>query len=166
MPFIGLISKESDGNFIKNEVYKNSVKNRFEFININKKNIENLKNIRFETILIDEEQKDFFENSKYLENIIKKSKFLVINSDIVKNKFKNNKLITYGLNQSATITISSIKSENILICVQKKFEDIHEKMVEEQEKRVEIGKSNLKKVCNSLAVFTILTIYGENLKKI
>ena len=70
------------------------------------------------------------------------------------------------MNQSATITISSIKSENILICVQKKFEDIHEKMVEEQEKRVEIGKSNLKKVCNSLAVFTILTIYGENLKKI
>lgn len=166
MPFIGLISKESDGNFIKNEVNKNSVNNKFEFLNINKKNIENLKNIKFETVLIDEEQKDFFDNSKYLEDIIGKSKFLVINSDIIKEKFKNNQLITYGLNQKATVTISSIKSENILVCVQKKFEDINGKIVEEQEKKVEIGKSNLKKVCNSLAVFTILTIYGENLKKI
>ena len=143
MPFIGLISKESDGNFIKNEVNKNSVNNKFEFLNINKKNIENLKNIKFETVLIDEEQKDFFDNSKYLEDIIGKSKFLVINSDIIKEKFKNNQLITYGLNQKATVTISSIKSENILVCVQKKFEDINGKIVEEQEKKVEIGKSNL-----------------------
>ena len=36
MPFIGIISKENDSNFIKNAINKNS-KGNFEIININKK---------------------------------------------------------------------------------------------------------------------------------
>ena len=170
MPFIGIIAKESDSNFIKNEVLKNATFNKFEFININKQNIENIKNVRFETIVIDDDLAEFIKASKYLEDLIKNAKYLAINSDIVKNAEilvnSRKNIITYGLNQKATITMSSIKSENILICVQKKFMNIQGKQIEEQEKNVEITKSNLKKICNSMAIFTILTIYGENLKKI
>ena len=36
MPFIGIVAKESDSNFIKNELLKNSFKTKFEIININK----------------------------------------------------------------------------------------------------------------------------------
>ena len=165
MPFIGIIAKESDSNFIKNKITKNSKKTSFEVININKKSIENIKNIKFETIVINDEIKELLNNSKYLEEIIKKAKYLIM--DFL-SFFVNNttNIITYGLNKKATITISSIKSENILICVQKSFKDSKNKNIEEQEFKIEMKKNNLKKICNSLAIFAILTIYGENLQKI
>ena len=195
MPFIGVIAKESDSNFIKKEVLRNAEKNKFDIININRQNIENIKNIRFETVVINDDFIDFLNTSKYLEDIVKNSKFLVLNSDIlnkvnlpieqarklddffyeVKNvnlqcvgELENNEtnVITYGLNQKAAITMSSIKSENILICVQKSFKNYYGKIVEEQEVNVEITKNNLKKIINSMAIFTILTIFGEKLKKI
>ena len=170
MPFIGIFAKESDSNFIKKEVIKNSINNRFDIININKKSIENIKNIRFETVVINDDLTGFFNNSNYLEEIIKNCKYLIINSDVVKNLdvLVNNKIniITYGLNQKAMVTMSSIKSENILVCVQNKFENSVGKMIEEQEVNVEISKNNLKKICNSMAVFSILAIYGEKLQKI
>ena len=122
MPFIGIVAKESDSNFIKNKITKKSKKTNFEVININKKSIENIKNIKFEVIVINDEIKELLNNSKYLEEIIKKAKYLIINSDIIDNldflSFLVNSatnIITYGLNKKATITISSIKSENILI---------------------------------------------------
>ena len=170
MPFIGIIAKESDANFIKNEVIKNAEYTKFEIININKKSIENIKNIRFETVVINDELTEFLNNSKYLEDIIKNSKYLVINSDVVKNLdvLVNNKIniITDGLNQKAMVTMSSIKLENILICVQNKFENSIGQIIEEQEVNVEISKNNLKKICNSMAVFSVLVIYGEKLQKI
>ena len=170
MPFIGVIAKESDANFIKKEVIKNSIRNKFEIININKKSIENIKNIRFETIIINDDLADFFKTSKYLEDILRNVKYLVINSDVVKDLEvlvnSNINVITYGLNQKAMVTMSSIKSENILICVQSKFENSIGQMIEEQEVNVKISKNNLKKICNSMAVFSILAIYGEKLQKI
>ena len=170
MPFIGIIAKESDGNFIKNEILKNSMHTKFEILNINKKSIENIKNIRFDVIVINDNFADLLKNSNYLEEIIKNAKYLVINSDIVKNSevLVNSKktVITYGLNQNATITMSSIKKENILICIQNKFKNAKRKMVEEQEVNIEMSNNNLKKVCNTMAIFAILTIYGEFLQKI
>ena len=50
MPFIGIISKENDSNFIKNTITKNSKTNKFEIVNINKKSKENIKNIKFDEI--------------------------------------------------------------------------------------------------------------------
>ena len=170
MPFIGIIAKESDGNFIKNEVSKNSEKVKFEFININKRSIENVKNIRFETLVVNDDWSDFLKTSKYLGDIIKNVKCLILNSDIVKNTEilvnTNKKIITYGLNQNAVITVSSIECEKILICVQKKFISLDEKQIEEQETSIEMSKNNRKKVCNSMAVYAILTFYGEKIKKI
>ena len=170
MPFIGIIAKECDSNFIKNEILKNSIDNKFEILNINKKNIENIKNIRFDTIIINEDITDFLDHSKYLEELINYSKYLVINSDVFKNPKilgqENEKIITYGLNNEAIITISSVKDEDILICIQKNLKDIKGNNIEQQEINIKIMKNNLKKLCNSLAIFTIISIYGENLKKI
>ena len=52
MPFIGIVSKENDSNFIKNEINKNVKTNKFEVININKKSIENIKNIKFDILVM------------------------------------------------------------------------------------------------------------------
>ena len=169
MPFIGIIAKESESNFIKNEVLKNSVNNKFEFININRQNIQNIKNIRFETIVINEELQNFLKDSKYLEDILKNSKYIIINSDVthIGDYFnEKNNIITYGVNQKAMITISSVEKEKILICVQKPFQSIRGTLIEQQEFNIEFIKNSFTKICNSMAIFAILTIYGEDLKKI
>ena len=169
MPFVGIIAKESESNFIKNEVLKNSSL-KFEFVNINRKSVQNVKNIRFETIIINNEISDFLNVSKYLEELIINAKYIIVNSDIIKNinilKQYNSNIITYGLNQKAMITISSIKNENILIFIQNKLKNINNDEIEEQEVNVKINKNSLKKVSNSMAIFTILLIYGDFLKKI
>ena len=170
MPFIGVLAKENDYNFIKKTITKNSEEIKFDFVNINKKSIENIKNIRFETIVINENIEEFLDNSKYLENILNNAKYIVINSDIMEEKnlnlFSNVQIVTFGLNRNACITISSIENENILICVHKCFKRIDGSLIEEQEISIEMLKNNLKKICNSMAIFGVLSIYGKFLKKI
>ena len=157
MPFIGIISKENDSNFIKNTITKNSKTNKFEIVNINKKSIENIKNIKFDILVVNENIEYLLKVSKYLEDIINKSHYIIINSDIKNNlsllKNIRTNIITYGFNAKATITISSIKQ-------------INEKMIDEQEFNIKIEKNNVNKFYNILIIFTILAIYGEILQKI
>ena len=75
-------------------------------------------------------------------------------------------IITYGFNAKATITISSIKDENMLLCIQRSIKQINEKMIDEQEFNIKIEKNNVNKFYNILIIFTILAIYGEILQKI
>lgn len=170
MPFIGIIAKENDSNFIKNEVIKNTKFNKFEIININRKSIENVKNIKFDILVIHQNFENLLKNSKYLEDIIAKTSYVIINSDVKNNLslLKNSEanIITYGFNAKATITISSIKEENTMLCIQRSIRKINNHMIEEQEISIKIEKNNVNKLYNVLVIFTILVIYGEILKKI
>lgn len=170
MPFIGIVAKENDSNFIKKEILKNQRLNKFEIININSKSIENIKNIKFDVLVINEPIEDILKSSKYLENIINKVNYIIVNSDIKNNLLflKNLKanIITYGFNAKATITVSSIKEENTMLCIQRNIETVDGKVIEEQETNIKINKNNLKKLYNVIIIFTIFRIYGEFLKKI
>jgi len=167
MPFIGMISKENDSNFIKNMVNKNSAKSKFEVININRKSIENIKNIKFDILVIHENIDDLLENSKYLEDMIGKAYYVIINSDIQNNlsflKSIGTNIITYGFNAKATITVSSVQDENTMLCIQRSIRGRNNHIIEEQEFNI---KTERNKLYNMLVIFTILEIYGENLKKI
>lgn len=169
MPFIGIIGKENDSNFIKNEIIKNSKTTNFEVININQKSLENIKNIRFDVLVINENIEKLLRYSNYLERLINNTKFLLINLDtkirISNFKYSEKNVITFGFNSHSIITISSIKEENILICVQKKFLGKISR-IDEQEFNVELKKYNINKLYNILVIFTILQIYGEILQKI
>ncbi len=170
MPFIGIVAKENDSNFIKNGLLKNTGLNKFDVININLKSIQNIKNIKFDITVINENIEELLKSSKYLEDIINKSNYLIINSDKENNLkwLKNTKtnIITYGFNAKATITISSVKEENTMICIQRGFKSIDEKVIEEQEINIKLKKNNINKLYNVLVIFAILGIYGEKLKKI
>lgn len=170
MPFIGIISKQNDSNYIKNKIKKNSQKNKFEIVNINKESIENVKNIKFDILVINENIEKLLKNSKYLENIINKAYYIIINSDIKNNLslLKNIRpnIITYGFNEKATITISSIKDDNILICIQRSIKNMENNTIDEQEIDINIDKNNANKCYNILIIFTILAIYGQILQKI
>lgn len=169
MPFIGVVASLNDSNFIKNNINKESNIYKFEVINISSKTIENIKNIKFETIIIVDNQNGFVQKSIYLKKILENAKNLIINSDEILNTdvfySHQNQLITYGLNQEATITVSSIEDDNVWFCIQKKFETINKNIVEEQEFNIEIEKSNRKKILNSIAICTVLKIYEEKIKK-
>ena len=169
MPFIGIISKENDINYIKNIINKNAIKSKFEVININKKSIENIKNIKFDILVICENIEKMLKESSYLEDIIKKSCYLVINSDIKENfsllKDIEANIITYGFNAKSTITISSIKDDKLMLCLQRSIKGIFS-IIEEQEFNIEIKRNNVNKLYNILVIFAILAIYGEILQKI
>lgn len=170
MPFIGIIAKENDNNFIKNKILKNGNSKKFEIISINQKNIENVKNIKFDVIAINDNISNFFKNSKYLELIISKSNYIILNADFKENLtvFNNTgaNLITYGFNKKASITLSSVQDDNIVPCIQRTIKKCNGELIEEQEINVKVKKNNLKKVYNVLVIFTILKIFGENLQKI
>ena len=169
MPFVGIVSKENDSNFIKNAISKNSKENNFEIININKKSIGNIKNVKFDVLVICENIEKILKNSLYLEEIIKKADYIIVNSDVKENlsilKNVETNIITYGFNAKATITISSIKEEKTMVCIQRKINGINN-IIEEQDFNIEIEKNNVNKLYNVLVIFTILAIYGEILQKI
>ena len=164
MPFVGIVSKENDSNFIKNAINKNSKENNFEIININKKSIENIKNVKFDILVICENIEKILKNSLYLEEIIKKADYIIVNSDVKENlsilKNVETNIVTYGFNAKATITISSIKEEKTMVCIQRKINGINN-IIEEQDFNIEIEKNNVNKLYNVLVIFTILAIYGE-----
>ena len=76
MPFIGVFAKENDNNFIKNEICKNSKTKKFEVFNINKKSLDNLKNVKFDVLIIKEDISKLLETSNYIRNIIEKANYI------------------------------------------------------------------------------------------
>ena len=80
-------------------------------------------------------------------------------------KFIGANIITYGFNAKATVTISSIKDENTMLCVQRTINGAKE-IIDVQEFSIQIEKNNVNKLYNVLVIFTILAIYGEILQKI
>ena len=164
MPFIGVYAKENDSNFIKNEIGKIGTKNNFEIININKKNLSNLKNIRFDALIIKDRLSDLLNTSNYIKKIIENANYLIVNNDIeneVDIEKIQDKIITYGFKSNADISVSSIKEEKIMICIQRKIQKSNNDLLEEQEINVKIGRHNINKLYNILALYTILMVYNE-----
>lgn len=132
MSLIGIITNQKNESYIIKELSKYiSIDN---IIFITEKNIQNIKNVKFQTILIDREIK----SSNSLKNIISNSKYIILNSDLtnidlsVLNNIKLN-IITYGFNNKATFTVSSISEDKIIICLQRIIKNVFEEKFEPQE---------------------------------
>ena len=169
MPFVGIVGRENDCNFIRNAVGRNLVSCNLDFVNINRKSIENFKNVKFDVLVFCENAEMLLRDSLYLEDIIRKADYIIVNSDIRENlsvlKFAENNVVTYGFNAKATVTISSIKEDSLMVCVQRKIDGIGN-VIEEQDFSIDVEKNNVNKLYNVLVIFTILAIYGEILQKI
>jgi hypothetical protein len=117
MYFIGIITDKNSENNIKNIIKEDSDQKKLIFLN--NKNIKNFKNIKFDSIIINNKMEDSYD----LEKILEKSKYILYNSDInintkvISNAYSN--IITYGYNTNATVTISSATDEYYLIFIQK-----------------------------------------------
>lgn len=164
MSFIGIISNCKDYEFIKSKIVKDSMNKKIELININKNNVENVKNVKFETIVACDALQEMKGQKTYINSILNYSKYLVINTDnnVVNLNIQNNniEIITYGMNQKATVTASSIKEEEILICLQRNIENINGKVIEMQEFKKKGEKVRNEEIYKILAVFILEQIYN------
>ena len=160
MPLVGIIAKKKDIEAIKKEIKGKNI----EIIEITKESIKNLKNIKFEEIIFLENINFEEEEYKYMNEIISRIQYLILNGDIeidILNKIdmqKPIKLITFGFNSKSTITISSITDEKIIVCLQRDIQKPNKEILECQEKQIE--NINIKKIYNNLAVFIIKELHN------
>lgn len=162
MPLIGIIAKKKDIKEIKKELSKSNV----EIVEITKNSIKNIKNIFFDEIILLDDMNFGFEEYKHINEIILKAKYLVLNGDIENNILKEVefkipiRIITFGFNTKSTITVSSIKDEKMMVCLQRDIEKIDGDIIETQEKEIIIDMYNSKKTYNRLVIFIIKELHN------
>lgn len=119
MLFIGIVTDSKSEHDIEQLLLKNNVLKENNVIFIKEKNIDNIKNVHFDTVVINREFNKMFELNKILSN----AKNVVINMDTNSDNSVINenekKLITYGFSSKSNITISSVTDDDVLICVQR-----------------------------------------------
>ena len=162
MSFIGVVCEGKKFDVVKNLLQKNTNKNEYTLININSKSINNLKNVKFETIVFLEILNNIDFKTAEFKEIFNGIKYLVINSDI---DFKENilpnietNIITFGLNHLATVTFSSVTDENILISVQRNFSNLKGNTIDVGEYSIPIEKLYRNYIYEVLACFIISII--------
>lgn len=160
MPFIGVIADEKNENFIRREIVDSLKLRESNVLFIKEKSIENIKNIKFETIILARK----FKNMEVLKKILANTKYLIVNTDRVKNiemfNESNLQIITFGFNLKATVTASSVTEDSSLICVGKEIKTIKNRIIEPQEIKIETGEDTE----SIMAVVTILLLYDINNK--
>lgn len=157
MPFIGIISEENLENCIRREILDKLQLRESNVLFIKEKSIENIKNIKFETVIIARE----FKKQELLKKILEDATYLIINSDIENNLniLENIKatVITYGFNSKATITASSVSEEDMMLCIQRTLENKNGKSIEPQEVKIEITEN----ANCTMSITSLLLIYGK-----
>lgn len=80
MSFIGIFAKKKEAEQIKEKI--ENVNKEIKIVPINSNSLENIRNIKFDIIVITNELKKLKEKEKYIEEILNKSKYLILNTDI------------------------------------------------------------------------------------
>lgn len=159
--FIGVVANSSNVKQIKKDIIENL---KSEVISINSKSIENVKNIKFETIIIQDLMENLKDKTIYLKEILKNTKYILLNSDLIIDSeiFENVRaqIITYGLKQKSTITMSSIENNPAIISIQRSFKNLKGEIIEQQEIPIKINENQAKKTYNLLIKTAIINIYG------
>lgn len=161
MALVGIVAKKQDIKSIERQIKNESIK----IIEVKNENIEHLKNVKFDEIIVLKNIKLDDKTYKYMKQIMSNVNYLIINSDIDIEFDKNQidipiKMITFGFNSKATITISSIKEDKIVVCIQRNIEKINKQIIEVQEKEVKIDSQKDKKIYNNLSVFIINQLHN------
>ncbi len=164
MAFIGIISDSKSEKIIK-MILDEKLEKSNNIIIINSKSVENLKNIKFETVLIANNNNIIKENKETLTKIISNTKYLIINADIeLELQFEEQvelNVITFGFNPKATITASSVE-DDILLCIQRNIKDIRENIIEQQEMKITVFEENIGINTNNLmGISAIMLLYGK-----
>ena len=154
MFFIGVITNQKNELYVKNELSKILPVENIIFIT--EKNILNIKNIKFETIIIDTK----INNKLELRKIIANANYILLNTDIDMNleimHNLNLTVITYGFNNKSTFTVSSIEENNIIICLQRIIFSKKGKEIEPQEYVLKVDENVEKYIVIAIEIIKLL----------
>lgn len=135
MSFIGIVTNTKNEMYLSKVLLQNFKAEQIIFIT--DKNIENMRNVRFETIILDAKLNHIEE----LKGVLSNAKYLILNSDIIADfdMFENLNLvvISYGFQSKATFTVSSVSDDNIIICLQRIMKSANGNRYEPQEIEIE-----------------------------
>ena len=157
MCFIGIITGNKSKKYI-NKIIKGQIKEKnFKVIYITEKNVQNMKNIRFDTIIINKKVAWLDE----LQNNFINTKYVIINSDLELDFFLlgNVRVITYGFNSKSTITLSSNTEDSVQICVQRNISGKKEN-IEQQE--IYLCKNDTTDIYDIMLLICILLLYNKS----
>ena len=158
MFFIGIITNQKNEIYFKKEVSKYVPVENIIFITA--KNIYNVKNVKFETIIMDEK----INNKIEIRKIISNSKYLLLNTDIeIDIEILDNlnlTVISYGFNNKSTFTVSSIEENNMIICLQRVIFNKNGYKIEPQEYQIK-NQQNVDKYA-TIAIEVLKMIYSKN----
>lgn len=137
MAVIGIITNNKNIIEIEKTIKKYKM-NEQNIIIITKQTIENIKNVKFDIVLIYEE----IEENDIIKNVLDSCKYLIINTDFKENiklldVIEKQYVITFGFNSKATITISSNENDVIILDLQREIENLKRKKIESQEIKLE-----------------------------
>lgn len=136
MKVIGIITKNDNIIKTKEDLEKMNIKDK-NIIIICEENIINVKNVRFDILIIAEE----INKSHELNEIINNCKYLIINTDIKENieitkYIKKCYVITYGFNSKSTITIISNEENETIIEIQRQINGLYGNKIDMQELKI------------------------------
>lgn len=164
MHFIGIFANNLTFEIIKVNILKKVRQKNLKMIHIQASNIENMRNISFETILIADKIDISNEQKNWVNKLCNHCKYIIINSDMCAGlkMISNEKIncITYGLNQKSTITVSSIQNEKAIIYIQRNIKSIEQHEIEMGEVSINLKEYQNVKIENLLAIISIYLIYS------
>ena len=156
MFFIGIITDKNSENNIK-KIMKDRL-DKSKMIFLNKDNLENFRNVKFDSIVINNKIED-----KYILNkLMEKSEYVLYNSDIKENCKIHGSIsnfISYGYNSRANVTVSSVTDDNYLLCIQGSISG-YKKITCMQEVKFEKGRNNVN-VYDGMIATIIDLIYNK-----
>ena len=137
MAVIGIITKSNNINEIEKTLEKYGIHEK-NIVIITKHTTENIKNVKFDIIIIF----DKIEDDNILKKVLDASKYLIINTDFKENvkllnMAEDQYVITFGFNSRATITIISNENDEIILDLQREIENLNKEKIESQEIKLE-----------------------------
>ncbi len=165
MSFVGIVASKKCFETIRKEIMERLQDETISFIHINLRSIENVKNIKFETIIIEDKMDKFKQNQESLNKIFENAQYVLINTD--KNKENVIKgvqnIISYGLNHNAIVTVSSICDTDILIYWQKSIQDREGNETDIEERRIKKGEQTILNIYEIMIIYTFFKIYNKSI---
>lgn len=156
MTFIGVITDQKSENDINRLLGNNNFFIENNVIFIKEKNIDNIKNVHFDTVVINRR----FEKSDELNKLLENTKNVIVNMDTnIDNKelnIVNSNLITYGFNSKSSITISSVTDDDVLIYLQR---NIYNNYGEIEVQEIKIENNPNYSIYDLIVVLTLFLMY-------
>ena len=156
MTFIGVITDQKSENDINRLLGNNNFFIKNNVIFIKEKNIDNIKNVHFDTVVINRR----FEKSDELNKLLENTKNVIVNMDTnIDNKelnIVNSNLITYGFNSKSSITISSVTDDDVLIYLQR---NIYNNYGEIEVQEIKIENNPNYSIYDLIVVLTLFLMY-------